>query len=349
MDGGLWTVDENDVTMTWAHPERWTWGWLAPALIAFWVWAFRHRARGLARFAAPELLPVLTGAVHHRRRIAKAVLVTLGLGSLWLALVGPQWGFRWEALRRRGVDLVIGLDVSKSMLAEDVKPNRLERAKLAIRELLPELRGDRIGLIAFAGTSFAQCPLTVDYGAFALTLEEVTADTIPRGGTALGEAIRSGLTLLQSSAESSRALVLITDGEDHTGEAMRAAEEAAKRGVRIFCVGIGTAEGELIPVTDAQGQHGFLKDREGRTVKSRLDEALLQRIALATGGSYVHATPTAFGLDLLYHECIVVLKPQETGSFRHKRYEQRFQWVLAAAFMLLVIEACLSDRARTAH
>lgn len=317
---------------------------MVPLMAACWWWAFRRRWQALTRFAEPTLVATLAADIHWGRRRLKAVIATAGLAGLLVALVGPQWGFHWEEVKRRGVDIVIALDVSKSMLVEDVKPNRLARAKLAVQELVPMLTGDRVGLVAFAGTAFLQCPLTVDYGAFALTLEEVAPETIPRGGTAIAQAIRAGVAALEGSARGSRALVLITDGEDHEGDPVAAAREAAKAGVKIFCIGIGTPEGELIPITDEQGHQTFLKDRQGRTVKSRLDEATLQRVALETGGSYVRATATAFGLDRLYRERIGQLEQQEFESQLTKRYEHRFQWPLALGFLLLVLEAFISDR-----
>ena len=332
--------------MQWAHPERLIWIWLVPALVGFWIWAFGSRRRALARVAQSPILPALTGSVDWASRRRKAALLTSAIACLVVALLGPQWGFQWEEVKRRGVDLVIALDASKSMLAQDVKPNRLERAKLAIQELIPLLKGDRIGLVVFAGTGFLQCPLTVDYGAFTLTLADASTDAIPRGGTSIGQAIRTGLSAFETSQAESRALVLITDGEDHEGQAQAAASEAAKAGVKIFAVGIGTPEGELVPVTDEQGSRTFLKDGEGRTVKSRLDESTLQQVALATGGSYVRATSTAFGLDLLYRERIASMKAHEQEGGRQKRYELRYQWPLALALVLLCAEMVMTDRRR---
>ncbi|MBI4598420.1 MAG: VWA domain-containing protein [Candidatus Omnitrophica bacterium] len=265
---------------------------------------------------------------------------------LLLALIGPQWGFHWEPVRRRGVDLMVAIDVSNSMLAEDITPNRLSRAKWAVQELLPLLRGDRLGLVAFAGSSFVQCPLTNDYGAVALTLEDLSTGTIPKGGTALASAIRASVKAFDAGTEESRALIIITDGEDHEGDALAAANDAANTGVKIFCIGMGTPEGELIPAGPAQPGAGFMKDREGRTVKSRLNEELLQRVALATGGSYVRATPTAFGLDVIYRERIANMKTHEVEGARQKQYEPRFQWPLALAWLLLIMEALIADRRR---
>jgi len=330
----------------WAHPEGLIWLWLVPALAGFWVWAFRARRGALARLAEAPVRSALAASVDWASRHRKATLVSAAAGCLILALVGPQWGFEWEQVKRRGIDLVIALDVSKSMLAQDVKPNRLKRAKLAIQELIPLLGGDRIGLVVFAGTGFVQCPLTIDYGAFTLTLDDVSTDAIPRGGTALAQAIRTGVAAFAASASESRVLVLITDGEDLEGDAAAAARDAAQAGVKIFAVGMGTPEGELIPVEDEQGSRSFLKDLEGRTVKSRLDEAALQQIALQTGGSYVRATPTAFGLDALYRERIATMKAQEMEGGRRKRHELRFQWPLAAALGLLCVEMLMRERRR---
>lgn len=349
MDYRPWTMDYGSAEgrMDWAYPERWIWFWLLPALGAFWISAFRRRRNALTRFAEAPLLAELARLVDWSARRLKAIVLTAGVGLLLLALVGPQWGFQWQQVTRRGVDIVIALDVSKSMLAEDVKPSRLERAKLAIKELIPLLQGDRVGLVVFAGTSFLQCPLTVDYGAFSMMLDHVTPDAIPQGGTNLTHAIRASLKAMGSSSSESRAMVLITDGEDHQSDPVNAAKEAAKAGVKIVCIGIGTTEGELIPMTDAEGHQTFLKDREGRTVKSRLNESMLQQVALSTGGSYVRATATSFGLDVIYRERISKLEQQQSESVMRKRAQPRFQWPLALAMILLAMEPLLSDRRKT--
>ena len=330
----------------WAFPERWLWAWVVVALPGFRVWAFRNRTRALERLADARLLPQLAEQVAWRARALKVALVALGALFLLIALIGPQWGFRWQEIKRRGADLVIALDVSKSMLTQDVTPSRLDRARLAIQELVPMLNGDRIGLVAFAGTSFVQCPLTVDYGAFSLTLDDLDTNSIPRGGTAIASAIRDSLAVFASSAPDSRALIIVTDGESHEGDALSAAKEAAKQGVKIFTVGVGTPEGELVPITDAQGHQTFLKDRGGRTVKSRLEEGLLQQIALETGGSYIRATSTSFGLDLLYRDRMSQLHQHEFESTMKQQHELRFQWALAVALFLLACEPLISDRRR---
>src|SRR5262249_25869715 len=193
---------------------------------------------------------------------------------LVLALAGPMWGFRWEQVKREGIDLVVALDTSRSMLATDVKPNRLTRAKLAVRDLVTEARGDRLALVPFAGTAFLQCPVTLDTGAFLQSLDAVEVGIIPRGGTALAAAIDTSLDAFEGREGSHQAIVLLTDGESHEGDLDAALGRAKERGVRIFTVGIGTTEGELVP-----GEGGaFFKDRKGQAVRSRLDEATLRRM-----------------------------------------------------------------------
>ena len=332
--------------MQWAYPHNSWWFWVIPALAGFLFFAYRRRRQALETLAAKALLPELTQTIHHKAKWAKPALVSAGVVFILIALIGPQWGFHWQEVNRRGIEIIIAVDVSKSMLAEDVKPNRLERAKLAIQDLIPSLGGDRIGLIAFAGTGFLYCPLTVDYGAFLLALEDLSVDTIPRGGTALEQAIREGMRAFKASSSESKAIILISDGETHEGDPLTAAREAAEQGITLFTIGIGTAEGELIPVTDSLGQRSFLKDQEGKTVKSRLDEAVLQQIALATGGSYVKAAPTAFGLERIYRERIKRMEPETFESTMKKQMEHRYQWPLAIAFVLLAIEPLISDRKR---
>jgi len=218
---------------------------LVPVVAAFLVWAFRARRRALERFASRPLVQRLAGSVRPVARRWKAVLIVAGLLFAAIAMARPRWGFEWREVKHKGVDVFVLLDVSKSMLTEDVRPNRLTQAKYAVQDLLEKLRGDRVGLVAFAGTAFVQCPLTVDYEAFRLTLKDADPRIIPRGGTAIGAAIRTALKGFEAGEGRDRAIVLITDGEDTEGDALAAADEAAKAGVKIYAIGVGTAEGEL--------------------------------------------------------------------------------------------------------
>jgi len=313
---------------------------LVPALAAFLVWARRRRRRDLETFVAAGLLPVVSPDVDPRRRTTRGVLLVLTTLLLALALGGPMWGFHWEEVHREGIDLVVAIDTSRSMLSTDVKPNRLVRAKLAVQDLLARMRGDRIALVAFAGSAFVQCPLTLDHAAFLQSLDAIEAGIIPRGGTSLSAAIDSSLDAFEGRQGSHQALVLITDGEDHEGDVKAATKRASERGVAVYTVGIGTAEGELIPTESG----GFVKDRSGQVVKSRLDEETLKQIAVDTGGVYLHAAGPTMGLTELYDDYIAKKEKRELASTLEKRFEQRFQVPLALALLLLLVEPMIGER-----
>lgn len=319
---------------------------LTPVLTVFLVWAYRARRRALERFASPPLSEKLAASVSRAARRWKAVLLVAGILFGALALAQPRWGFEWREVKRKGVDIFVLLDVSKSMLTEDVRPNRLAQAKFAVEDLLNKLEGDRIGLIAFAGTAFVQCPLTVDYEAFRLSLRDADARIIPRGGTAIGAAIRTALKGFEAGEGRDRAIVLITDGEQTESDALAAAEEAAKAGVRIYAIGVGTAEGELIPVREDGKAMEFLKDREGKVVKSRLDEETLKQLVLKTQGIYVRSAAGDFGMDTIYEKGIGQLQRKEYEARLQKRYFERFQWPLSLALALLLMESFVTDRRR---
>jgi Ca-activated chloride channel family protein len=317
---------------------------LAPVLAVFLVWAFRARRQALDRFAAQPLVQRLADSVRPVARRWKAVFIVTAVVLAALALTRPRWGFEWREVKHKGVDVFVLLDVSKSMLTEDVRPNRLTQAKYAVQDLLEKLRGDRIGLVAFAGTAFVQCPLTVDYEAFRLTLKDADPRIIPRGGTAIGAAIRTALKAFEAGEGRDHAIVLITDGEETESDALAAADEAAKASVKIYAIGVGTAEGELIPVREEGKPMEFLKDRDGKVVKSRLDEETLQQLALKTGGIYVRSAAGDFGMDAIYDKGIAQLRRTEYEVRLQKRYFERFQWPLGLAFVLLVVESFVSDR-----
>jgi len=313
---------------------------LVPALVLFLVWSLRRRRQALATFVEAGLLPAVTPDLDPRRRRLRSVLLCLAVLLLGVALAGPMWGFRWQQVQREGIDLIVAIDTSRSMLATDVKPNRLARAKLAVQDLLAQVGGDRVGLVAFAGSAFLQCPLTLDFGAFSQSLEAIEAGIIPRGGTNLAAAIDTSLEAFEGRQAEHQALVIITDGEDHGSDLDDAIKRATDRGVKLYTVGIGTSDGELIPLE----QGGFLKDRAGQVVKSRLDETTLQKIANDTGGAYLHATDTAFGLTELYRDYIATMEKRELASTLERRFEHRFQWPLLIAFMLLLIEPVVGER-----
>jgi len=324
----------------WRDPTCLTALALLPALVAFLIWTAGRRRRDLERFVEASLLPTVAPSLDHRRRRLGAGILVAAAGTMVVALAGPQWGFHWQEVTREGIDLMIAIDTSRSMLANDIKPDRLTRAKLGVRSLVDQLRGDRVGLVAFAGTAFLQCPLTLDYGVFTQSLEAVEVGLLPKGGTALARAIDAALEGFEGRQGQQQALILITDGEDHDGDVKEAAARAAERGVKIYTVGLGTADGELIP----QASGGFVKDRSGQVVKSRLDEDTLQTIAVETGGVYLRAADGSFELTELYRDYIGAMEKRELQSSLERRFEHRFQFLLALALVLLVVQAWLGER-----
>jgi Ca-activated chloride channel family protein len=301
----------------------------------------------LNRFASAEMVARLTAGLSRPRSVFKAGLILLGLIAGIVALTEIRYGFTWEEVKREGVDIVVALDVSDSMLVEDAETggqlSRLERAKREISDLLVLLEGDRIGLVAFAGTAFVECPLTLDYGAAEIFLDAIDTDLIPIKGTNLAEAIRVSVGAFEGGSHPSQAIILITDGEDHSGQAVAAAQEAKLAGVRIFTIGIGRDEGAPIPI---QGG-GFRRDRRGEIVLSRLDEPTLQRIALDTGGRYVRSVTGDVDLEQIYSLGVkATLEDQELESKRRQRWEERFQWFVALTLILLMIEPLIPVRMR---
>jgi len=321
--------------------------WLVFFLAVFYFWAAAKRKRALARLAEEGLLAEIASSVDTERRKLKAFLVVTAVFLIVIALMRPQWGFSWQEVKKKGFDILIAIDTSKSMLAEDVRPNRLERTKLAVKDLLRKLKGDRVGLIAFSGNAFLQCPLTTDYNGFILMLDDLSVSTIPKGGTSVTGAIIEAIVTYKGQAREEKVLVLMTDGEDHEGNAVKAAERARKDGIKIYCIGIGTTEGELIPVTDEDGRQTFLKDREGNVVKTRLSEETLEKIARATGGSYIRASGAGFGLDTLYREKLSGMQKRTFEEKLKKRYKERFQIPLFLAVVLLIAEIFVSERKNT--
>jgi len=315
-------------------------------LVLFCIWAMKRRGSLMERFAEKKMLEGIAPHSSVARKVLKMVLAGMAFLLCIFALARPQWGFEWQEVKRSGLDILIGIDVSRSMLATDMRPTRLERTKYAVKDLIRKLNGDRVGLIAFAGTSFLQCPLTIDYNGFLLVLDDLNTETIPRPGTSISSAIREAIDILKGADKKFKVFVLITDGEELEGDALKAASEAAQAGVRIYCVGVGTTEGGLIPSIDESGQRGYLTDRSGQVVKTRLNEDLLKRVAVATGGSFVKATPSDFGLTLLYDKSISKLEKRAIEAKMKKRYQERYQMFLGIAVAFLLLELLISERKR---
>ncbi len=330
--------------MRFAEPIMFNFLWLAFGLIIFLYWAWSHRGKKIEQFVEKKLVNDLVSRFSGTRWRNKKVLLVIVFILSIIALARPQWGFEWQEVRREGVDILVVVDTSKSMLAQDVKPNRLERTKLAIKDLLRKLQGDRIGLIAFAGDAFLLCPLTVDYQGFLLSLNDLNVDTIPRGGTNLASAIQEAMESYKDVPNKYKAIIIITDGDNLEGDPLVMAQKAKAKGIKIYTIGIGTKEGELIQIKDSSGNNEFLKDADGNFVKSRLNEEVLQQIALVTGGVYVKSSGAQFGLDVIFDSEISKLEKREFGAEKEKKYYERFQIPLAVAFLALLVETCMGTR-----
>ncbi|MDD5428756.1 MAG: VWA domain-containing protein [Candidatus Omnitrophica bacterium] len=312
----------------------------------FYLWTIRRRRKLMNRFVEKSLAGSIAPTISAERKAVKMILVTVAAALMVFSLARPQWGFEWKETKMRGLDILIAVDVSKSMLATDVKPNRLERTKLAIKDLVKKLNGDRVGLIAFSGTAFLQCPLTIDYNGFLLTLDDLNINTIPRGGTSISGAIREAINVFKGQDKKYKTLIIITDGDDLEGDPLNAAKEALDQGMRIYCVGVGTFEGALIPVADERGSRGWVADKSGNVVKSKLNEELLKSVAISTGGSYVRATQSDFGLVLLYDKSISRLEKRDIEGKMNKQYQERYQYFLVIALIILLVEPFISERKR---
>ena len=327
-----------------AKPEYLLIGVLVTALLGALFYFSEKRAWArLFAFAENTLLDRLTRS-HSRKRlwVKNALLMTVVL-SLFVALARPQWGAHWEKSETRGIDIMIALDTSRSMLAEDISPNRLERSKLAILDLLASIRGDRIGLIAFAGNAFLQCPLTLDYQAFRHTLSAVDTDTIPIGGTDVAAAIDEAEAHFEESGNE-RILILITDGEDLEATGLARARASAEKGMRILTVGVGSAKGELIPIRNAMGEVDYLRDASGKPVSTSLDEQTLRQIASISNGLYAPLGPAGGGLDEVYQFCLSQMPAEERQESLQRIPIERFQWILILAIFLLIVETLVTTR-----
>jgi Ca-activated chloride channel homolog len=300
------------------------------------------RRATLEKFAAAHLVDKLTGNVSTKRQTAKKILLLLALLGCFIALARPQYGFRWEDIKRKGIDILFAVDTSKSMLARDIKPDRLERAKYAIMDFVDQLDGDRVGLLPFAGTAYLMCPLTGDYSAFDNSLKAVDTSLIPKGGTDIAAAIREAETVLNNEANY-KLLILITDGENLQGDVLAAAKTAAAKGMRIFTVGVGTREGEIIPIASG-GSPKFVKDPAGNFVVSHLDEATLTQIAKVANGVYVPLGNRGQGLQTIYQQKLSLVPKEELTQRRHKVPLERFQWPLAAAIVFFSLEFIIGTR-----
>ncbi|NTU42596.1 MAG: VWA domain-containing protein [Nitrospirales bacterium] len=323
---------------------QYAYGFLPLALLfLFSLIAERRKRKSAEKFEQKGLFPGLVQAEDSKRRKLKLIMFFGALSLSVMALMRPQFGLQMAEVKRSGLDIIIAIDTSKSMLAEDVKPNRLELSKEAVKSLVRKLKGDRIGLIAFSGKAFMLCPLTGDYNGFMLSLNSLDKDTIPRGGTSLSEAIEEAVKGFDKVQKKSKALVIISDGESHEGDAAEAAKAAQKEGLTIFTVGVGTAGGDLISETDQDGQKRFLKDRDGNVVKSCLEEKVLQQIASNSGGDYIRLAASGLPLERLYENRLSAMEKRETERTAKKRPREGFQLSLAFALLLLLADTLTGE------
>ena len=321
--------------------------WLLPVFFGLFLYSAGRRRQLLARLMHPDLQQKLV-FVNPVRRRWKAALVLAGIGLLVMGLTRPAWNLQQTTIVRKGRDVVFVLDVSQSMLAEDLAPNRLERAKLFIADVINKLRGDRVGLLVFAGTAVVKCPLTLDYGFFRMMLADVSTDSISRGGTMIGDAVRTALDQMLDNRETQyKDIVLITDGEDHESFPVEAVIAAAEKSVRFLIVGLGDEnEGKRIPVADASGRRTFMQ-YQGREVWSRLDAATLREMARAAPGSrYLNVATGTIDLGEVYMQLIGSAEKKEQEEETIEKYEEKFQVFLGLAFLLLGLEALISERRR---
>src|SRR5438105_11920582 len=332
--------------MTFGAPE-WFWAFaIFPILVSLYLRAERRRMIILREFISPRLLPKLAGNVDRTRRAIRFICVLLSVACAITALAKPRWGYAYEDVKRRGLDLLLAVDTSRSMLSNDVPPNRLARVKLATQDLINDLTGDRVGLIAFAGRAFLQGPLTIDYDAAVESINDIDTKTIPEGGMKISEAIGLAVQTFGKTATGNRALIIFTDGEELSGNAVKEAKNAADAGIRIFNIGVGTAQGSLIPIESENGS-AFVKDSKGQVVKSRLDENRLRQIAQATGGSYFHLENGPQTMRQLYEQGLAKLQAGEIDARLSRRPIERYEWPLAAAILTLAASIFINDRKRT--
>ncbi|MFK5952908.1 MAG: VWA domain-containing protein, partial [Desulfobacterium sp.] len=327
--------------MKFSQPNMFYLIWVVVLLAGVTVYGIRKRTRILSQFMSLSLLSTMAPGAVSRRRWSKGGLLVVGFLLASLALTGPLVGFRWEKVEQKGVDIMIALDCSRSMLATDIKPTRLEQAKREIIDLLKMMHSDRAGLVAFSGTAFLQCPLTLDHSAFSLFLKALNPDYLPMGGTDLSGAIATALDGFEWEVASEKAIIIITDGENTSGDPLAIAKIAAEKGVRIFCIGVGQKEGAPIP--DAAG--GFKKDATGSIVMSRVDDVGLEKIAALARGIYVKSVAGDMDLDLIYKgEILKNMKRTTIQSGRKKVWENRFQWLLLPCVVILFLELLICEK-----
>ncbi len=314
-----------------------------PAFMLLFFFAMHMKKAALRKLGEISILGRLMPEASNDKVVLKFVILNIAYALLVIGIANPQTGSKLETIQRKGIDLVVALDVSNSMLAQDIKPDRLTRAKQALFKLIDRLKGDRIGVVIFAGKAYTQLPVTTDYAAAKMFVSTITTKDIPTQGTAIGEAIRLGTEQFEEN-DQSKAIIIITDGENHEDNAVEAAQAAADDGIRVYTIGMGLPEGSPIPVVNSYGQQtGFKKDMDGNTVITRLNEVMLQQIAAAGNGDYVRANNTQAGLSKIF-EKINALEESEIETRMFTDYEDQFQYFIGFGLLLLFLEFLIFDR-----
>ena len=317
---------------------------LIPIIILVFILSVRWRKKAIGVFGQLKLVYKLMPMASEFKLRSKFILFAVAIASLIIGIANPQIGSKMEEVKREGVDLMIAIDLSNSMLAEDLQPNRLMRAKQSISKLIDRLDGDRIGLIVFAGDAYVQLPITTDYSAAKLFLSTINTNIVPTQGTAIGKAIELSIKSFDLQNAQNKAIIIITDGENHEDDAIKKAQEAEKLGIFVHTIGMGSAEGGPIPVKNRYGTiTSYQKDKEGNTIITALNEDMLKQIAQAGGGSYIRANSTQSGLNALFKE-INKMEKKEIGSKVFTDYKDRFQWFIGLAIILLIIETLIKGR-----
>lgn len=316
---------------------------IVPLLFVAYALYLRARRKRLARFGSPELVSQLMPDASTGKGWLKISLLAAAWFFFVIGLARPQLGARLKEHQSQGVEVMVALDVSNSMLAEDYSPNRLERSKLAISRLVDKLQGDRIGLVVFAGEAFVQLPITADYVSAKVFLKSIDTESVPIQGTALSEALMASARSFSTQSERSRAIILISDGEDHEGEAIEAARAIAEQGIRIYCIGVGSPQGKPIPKNGS-----LLKDASGEIVVTRLNEEILQEIAGAGNGKYVRAGVAEFGLNPIIDD-IRTLDKEQFNSVVFEDFDEQFMYFFAIALFFLILELLVSDTKARRH
>lgn len=333
--------------MTFAHP-LWLWALaLVPLLTALFFWNEKRRTVLLRRLVAARLAGRLAGSASRVKRVVRFSLLLLGLASLVVAMAQPHWGYTWQESQRKGRDVIIAIDTSRSMLAPDLAPDRLTRAKLAAQDLIAQLEGDRVGLVAFAGGAFLQAPLTIDYSAVLSSVQELDTEIIPRGGTNIAQAIQIAADAFAKGESANQALIIFTDGDELEADAVQAAARHAET-LRIFTVGVGSSEGSVIPVRGERGGTEFVRDASGEVVKSKLDEARLVEIAQAAGGFFIRLQKGPADMRRIVSDGLGGMETRDIDARTTRTPIERYQWPLGLGLLALAVAMLMGERKRAA-